>query len=159
MAADMFLKLDGIQGESQDKTHKNEIELLTYQFGVHQQGTMVAGTGGGAGKATFEDLHFTKRVDKSSPNLFVAAASGSHIATAIVTVRKAGGDQVEYLKITMNDVIISSFNSSGHEGDVPLESITFNFTKVKKEYSPQNPDGTLGGVITGGYDVKANQKI
>lgn len=155
----MFLKLDGVQGESQDQKHKNEIEIISYAFGIHQQGTSAQGTGAGAGKAVFEDLHFTKRVDKATPNLFVNCGTGKPAGNALITVRKAGGDQQEYLKITMTDVIISSYNSAGNEGDVPLESITFNFTKVKLEYAPQNADGSLGGTITGGYDVKTNQKI
>lgn len=155
----MFMKLDGISGESQDQKHKNEIEILSYAFGLHQQGTSSAGTGAGAGKVVFEDLHFTKRVDKATPNLLVNCATGKPSATSVITVRKAGGDQQEYLKVTMTDVIISSYNSAGTEGDVPLESISFNFTSVKVEYQPQNADGSLGGTIEGGWNVKTNQKV
>ena len=159
MAADMFLKISGIDGESQDSSHSGEIEISSYSLGVSQQGTMGSGMGGGAGKARFSDLHVTKRLDKASPNLFVACATGKHIDSALLTVRKAGGDQVEYLKVTMTDCIVSSYQESGAEGAIPLESVSFNFAKVKFEYSPQNADGSLAAAITGGYDVKKQEKI
>ncbi|WP_034996116.1 Hcp family type VI secretion system effector [Beijerinckia mobilis] len=159
MPADMFLKLDGIQGESTDSKHKNEIEIDNYSFGVSQQGTSTYGGGLGAGKAQFQDFHFSKRADKATPNLFVAVATGKHISEALLTVRKAGGQQEEYLKVTMKDVLISNFSTSGSEGAVPLESISFNFTEVKIEYSPQQKSGSLEGSIVGGYNVKKNEKI
>jgi len=159
MPADMFLKLDGIDGESNDANHKNEIEIENYSFGVAQQGTMAYGGGGGAGKAQFQDLHFTKRVDKATPNLFVAAATGRHIASALLTVRKAGGQQEEYLKVTLKDVIISNYSTSGSEGAVPLEAIALNFTEARYEYSPQSRSGSLEGSIIGGYNVKENRRI
>jgi type VI secretion system secreted protein Hcp len=159
MPADMFLKLDGVDGESNDAKHKSEIEIENYSFGVSQQGTMAYGGGGGAGKAQFQDFHFTKRVDKATPNLFVAAATGRHFGSAVLTVRKAGGQQEEYLKVTLRDVIISNYSTSGNEGAVPLESIALNFTEARYEYSPQSPTGGLQGSIIGGYNVKENQRI
>lgn len=159
MAADMFLKIGDIQGESKDHKHQNEIEILHYSFGVTQQGTMGYGGGGGAGKANFQDLSFSKRIDKASPNLFVACATGKHIPEITLTVRKAGGQQEEYLKVTMKDCIISSYHESGSEGAMPLEEIAFNFTEAKYEYKPQNADGTLGAAVTGGYNVKEQRKV
>lgn len=159
MPADMFLKLDGIQGESNDSKHKNEIEIENYSFGVSQQGTASHGQGLGAGKAQFQDFHFTKRIDKATPNLFVAAATGRHISEALLTVRKAGGTQEEYLKVTLKDVLISSYSTSGNEGAVPLEAVGLNFTEAKYEYSSQSKSGSLEGSIIGGYNVKENRKI
>jgi type VI secretion system secreted protein Hcp len=159
MPADMFLKLDGIQGESSDSKHKNEIEIENYSFGVSQQGAASHGGGMGAGKAHFQDFSFSKRIDKATPNLFVAAATGRHISEALLTVRKAGGEQQEYFKVTLTDVLISSYSTSGNEGAIPLESIALNFSEAKIEYSPQSKSGSLEGAITGGYNVKENKKI
>ncbi len=159
MPADMFLKINGVDGESNDEKHKNEIEIENYAFGVSQQGTMSFGGGGGAGKAQFQDFQFTKRVDKGTPNLFVAAATGRHFDQAKLTVRKAGGKQEEYLKVTFKDVIISNYSTSGSEGAVPLESMSLNFTEAVYEYSPQSKSGGLEGAVTGGYNVKENRKI
>ena len=155
----MFLKIADIKGESHEKSHKDEIEILSFSFGVSQQGTMGYGGGGGAGKAVFQDLHFTKRLDKSSPNLFVACATGKHIPEIILTVRKAGGNQEEYFKVTMKECIVSSYNDAGHEGDMPSESVSFNFTECKMDYKPQKPDGTLDAAISGGYNVKTQHKV
>jgi type VI secretion system secreted protein Hcp len=155
----MFLNIQDIKGESSDQKHKDEIEILHYSFGVTQQGTMGYGGGGGAGKAHFQDLSFSKRIDKASPNLFVACATGKHIDQIVLTVRKAGGQQEEYLKVTMKECIISSYHESGSEGAMPLENIAFNFTECKYEYKPQQKDGSLGGAIVGGYNVKEQKKI
>ena len=126
MAVDAFLKLDGIKGESRDASHKDEIDIMSFSWGVSQTGT-IGGVGGGAGagKAQFQDFHFTKRMDKSSPNLFLGCATGEHIKTGILTARRAGqtkGDQ-DFLKITLSDCLISSYQTAGASGDdVPTTS-------------------------------------
>ena len=106
MPVDMFLKLDGIDGESTDSKHKDEIEVLAYGWGVAQQGSAHAGGGGGAGKAAFEDLHILARLQKSSPKLVLACASGKHVKEGVLTVRKAGAKKSEFLKITISDVLV-----------------------------------------------------
>src|SRR6478609_2866958 len=103
MAFDAFLKLDGIDGESTDDKHKNEIEVLSYSWGLTQSSSGDSGGGGGAGKATFQDLHFVSHLSKASPMLFLKCATGQHIKEGLITVRKAGGGQLEYLKITLTD--------------------------------------------------------
>jgi len=160
MATDIFIKFSPkVEGESADSKHKGEIEIQSYGFGVTNQGTSHHGGGAGAGKADFQDLHFTKAVDKSTPNLLKFTAEGKHFEEALITVRKAGGGQQEYLKITLNDVFITSYHSDGHSGAVPSESFTLNFTKVKLEYSPQKADGSLEPSISGGYNVKENKSF
>jgi len=104
---DYFLKIDGIEGEAQDKTHKNEIQLESWSFGETQSGTSGQGGGAGAGKVAMQDFHFVMRVSKASPKLFLSCANGEHIKKAVLTVRKAGKDQQEYLKWTFTDLLIS----------------------------------------------------
>ena len=161
MASDYLLEIDGIKGESTDEKHKDKLEIDSFSWGVSNSGSMGRGGGGGTGKAEFQDVHFTKQTDKSSPLLMKAAASGQHIKKAVLTARKAGGNggQVEYLKITLEDVMVSSFQSGGNAGNssIPHDSFSFNFTKIKYEYMPQKADGSLEGAIPATYDRALNK--
>ncbi len=157
MAVDMFLKLEGVQGESQDKTHKNEIEIESFSWGAHQSGTASHGGGMGAGRVQMQDFNFVMNVNKASPKLMLACASGEHIKSAILTCRKAGKEQQEYLKVTFTDILVSSYQTSGAGAasvDLPVDQISLNFTKVEIEYKEQKADGTLGGAIKAFYDMK-----
>jgi len=157
----MFLKIEGIEVESHDSKHKGEIELESWSLGASQTGTHGAGGGGGAGKVSFQDFHFVMKHNKSSPKLMLACASGEHIKTATLTCRKAGKDQQEYMKVTMSDVLISSYQLGGaNRGDeIPIDQISINFSKIEQEYKEQKADGTLGGTVKAGWDVKANKKV
>ncbi|MEO0249748.1 MAG: type VI secretion system tube protein Hcp [candidate division WOR-3 bacterium] len=161
MAVDYFLKIDGIEGESADSKHKGEIDIFSWSWGATQPGTFAMGGGGGAGKVSVQDFRFTKVIDKSSPKLFEACATGEHIKTAVLTCRKAGKEQQEFLKIRLSDVLISSYQTSGTEASetLPMEDIALNFAKIEYEYREQKADGTLSGPIKGGYDLKLNKKI
>ena len=158
MAVDVFLKIDGIEGESKDSKHGNEIEVLNWSWGVSQQGTMAHNQGGGAGKANFQDLHWTHSVDKASHALMLACATGQHIPSATIAVRKAGGEQQDYIIIKMTDILISSVNTSA-SSEVPTEQVSFNYSKVEFEYKTQDEKGKLGAAKKFGYDLKANKKV
>ena len=151
-AVDYFLKIDGIDGEAKDKTHKNEIQLQSFSWGESNVGSMQAGGGGGQGKVAMQDFHFTMAVNKATPLLFQACATGTHIKSAILTCRKAGKDQQEFLKWTFTDVFISSYQTGG--SDSPVEQCSFNFTKIQVDYKEQNADGTLLGALTKWHDLK-----
>ena len=160
MSQDIFLKINGIEGESQDGSHKNEIEVLAYNWNMFQEASMHAGSGGGSGKATVEDLEFDHYVDRSSPNLMKYCLTGKHVAEAVLTVRKAGGSPLEYLKLTMSDVIVTGVRPFGAaEDDVRVkERVRLSFAKIKQEYNVQNAQGGSGGAVTAGYDIKANKE-
>jgi type VI secretion system secreted protein Hcp len=157
MAADIFAKLGDIKGESLDSKHKDEIEVLSYSWGMTNSGSISGGGGGGAGKATFHDLSIIHHVDKASPLLMKACATGTHLKEATITQRKAGKGQQEYFIVKMNDVIITSVTFSGANGQAPSESVTLAFAKVDLEYKPQKPDGSLDAGIHFKYDLKANK--
>ena len=159
--ADYFLKLDGIEGEAQDSKHKSEIDLESWSWGETQTGTHVAGGGGGAGKVAMQDFHFVMRVNKASPKLLLACATGQHIKEGTLTCRKAGKEQQEFLKVKFTDLLVSSYQTGGSaNGDVvPLDQISLNFAKIEMSYKPQKPDGTLGAATLAGWDVKANKKV
>lgn len=160
-STDFFLKIDGIPGESADGKHKEEIDLESWSWGETQGGGASFGGGGGTGKVSMQDFHFTMKVNKATPKLILACADGTHIKEAILTCRKAGGKQEEYLKYTFNDLLIASYQTggSGGSGVVPTEQISFNYSKMKVEYKEQKADGTLGGAIAAGWDLKKNEKV
>jgi type VI secretion system secreted protein Hcp len=158
-AVDYFLKLDGIDGESTDAKHKGEIDLESWSWGASQQGTHSGMGGGGAGKVSMQDFHFVMKINKSSPKLMLACATGQHIKKATLTCRKAGGEQQEYLKIEMADLLVSSYQTGGHGDIVPTDQISLNFSKIEIEYKEQKADGTLGGAVKTGYDLKLNKKV
>lgn len=160
-AFDAFLKIEGIDGEAQDSKHKNEIMVESFSWGETQTGTHAGSGGGGAGKVSMQDFHFVMKVNKASPKLMLACATGSHIKKAVLTVRKAGGSQEEFYIITMSDLLVSSYQTGGSgAGDViPMDQCSLNFSKIEYEYKPQKPDGTLDAPVKVGYDVKANKKV
>lgn len=161
MAVDMFLKLDGIDGESVDKTHAKSMDILAWSWGMSQSGTTHVGTGGGAGKVNVQDLSFTKHIDKGSHLLIMACASGKHIPKATLTVRKAGTTPLEYLKINLEDILVSSVSTGGSGGEDRLtENVSLNFARFKFIYQPQDPKGgKLGGEMIANWDVAKNVKI
>jgi type VI secretion system secreted protein Hcp len=157
MASDIFAKLGDIKGESLDDKHKDEIEVLSYSWGVANAGSMGYGSGGGEGKAQFHDLSFTHKIDKASPVLMQACATGVHLKEATITHRKAGKGQHEYLVVKMNDVIVTGVTHGG-SGDGHSENVTLAFAKVNIEYKPQKPDGSLDAGIHFKYDLKAQKE-
>lgn len=160
MSADMFLKLDGITGESKDKKHTNEIEVQAMTWGMVQTGTGGSGGGSGTGKVAIQDITISKYVDSASADLLLKCANGTHIAKGVFVARKAGGENpLEYLKVTMNEVLIASVSHSGSSGgELMSETVSLNFAKVEVEYFEQDDKGigTPKGSMT--WDVKANAK-
>lgn len=161
MAVDMFLKLGDLKGESQDATHKETIDVLSWSWGLSQSGSMHAGAGGGAGKVNVQDLNFTKWIDKASPVLALSCCNGKHFPEATLTIRKAGEKPLEYLIVKLTSVLVSSVSTGGSGGEDRLsENVTLNFAKFHVTYQPQKKDGTKdGGPITMAWDVAANKAI
>jgi type VI secretion system secreted protein Hcp len=159
MAVDMFLKIEGVKGESEDAKHKGEVDILSWSWGLSQEGTMYMGGGGGTGKVNVQDLHLTKYADASTTNMMQTCCTGKHYPKALLTVRKAGGEQIEYYKIDMTDVIISSYSVSGTSGDRVSESLSLNFAKYECTYAPQTATGAAGGEMKQGWDVKQNVPV
>ncbi len=159
MTPDIFLKLDGIKGESKDEKHKGSIAIESFQWGLQQAGTMGQGGGGGAGKVSFSDISIQKFADASTPALMQACAGGDHIKTGVLTVRKAGGKQEEYYKISLTQILVSSIHNTGAHGGVPSETVTLNFDEIKFDYKEQGGDGKLGGVVKFGWHLGKNAKV
>jgi type VI secretion system secreted protein Hcp len=158
MASDIFAKLGDIKGESLDDKHKDEIEVLSFSWGVTNAGVIAAGGGGGAGKATFQDLSIVHNIDKASPLLLKACATGAHLKDATITHRKAGKGQLEYLVVKLSDVIITGVTHGGGGAQPVSENVSIAFAKVQIEYKPQKSDGSLDAGIAFKYDIKANKE-
>ena len=157
MAVDMFLKIGDIKGESKDDAHADEIDVVNWDWGVSNSGSMHSGGGGGTGKSSVRDLSIVKYVDSSSPNLFRLCCSGDHVSDAVLTVRKSGGKPLEYLIIQLKKVMVTSVSTGGgSDDDRIVETITLNFAECEVKYTPQADDGTPLAEIPAGYNIEAN---
>ena len=160
MAVDMFIKIGALKGESVDNTHKGEIDVLAWSWGMSQSGTTHTGGGGGAGKVSVQDISFTKYVDASSNVLIKSVCDGTHHPDATLVVRKAGGTAIEYIKIKMKEVIITSVSMGGSGGEDRLtENVTLNFAEFEYDYTPQKPDGTADAVKPVKFSIQENHII
>jgi type VI secretion system secreted protein Hcp len=157
VASDIFAKLGDIKGESLDDKHKDEIEVFSWSWGV-TNAVALAGSGAGQGKASFRDLSFTHKIDKASPVLMKACATGVHLKEATITHRKAGKGQQEFLIIKMNDVIVTAIVDADSEQGDSAETVSLAFAKIDVEYRPQKADGSLAAGIHFKYDLKANKE-
>jgi len=159
MAVDMFLKIDGggIKGESPVTGFADYMQIDSYSFGATQTGTFSYGAGGGGGKVSMNDFHFVMKTNKASPKLMEACAAGTHLNTATLVCRKAGGKApVEFLKVEMTDLLVSSYQTGGSAGgdDIPMDQISLNFAKIVITAKDQKSDGTPGTAVVGGWDLK-----
>jgi type VI secretion system secreted protein Hcp len=157
MAVDFFLQLDGIKGEAKDQGHVGEIKIHSWSWGASQT-TSVSGTGGsGAGKASLSDISIMKDYDKSSPPLFQALLKGNHIKTGVLTAQKSAGEGSgkPFLKISLEEIFVTSVQDSG-SSEIPSESISFSYNKIKVEYFTQDETGKMASVTPVNYDLKAN---
>jgi type VI secretion system secreted protein Hcp len=160
MATDYFLDIEGIKGDSTDKKFKGKIDVQSWSWGESNTSSHGSGGGGGSGKVAMQTFHFTMTVGISSPKLLLACASGEHIKKAVMTCRKSGTDQQEYLVMTFEDVMVESFQTGGSSGQViPVDSIGLSYERIKYEYRPQKADGTLDAPIAAGWDLAKNVKF
>lgn len=164
MAVDIFLHLSNdILGESQDATYAGDIDLQSWSWGMTQSGTTHEGSGGGGGKVNVQDMTVSKYVDVSTHDLIARCASGDHIDDGVLTVRKAGGagqPPIDYFKIHMENIIVSSYQTGGSKDglDRVAETLSLNFRKFDVIYTMQNADGTPGPESTAGWDVAASEE-
>jgi len=160
MAVDMFLKIDGCDGESVDASHTDEIDVLAFSWGMTQSGSAHIAGGGGSGKVNVQDMSVTKYLDKASTVLMQKCCSGKHFPSAVLVCRKAGDTPVEYFKVTMEEVLVTSVSEGGGGGeDKQTENISLNFAKVKVEYTPQAADGSAEGGSELGWNIMTNEEM
>lgn len=132
-AGDIFLKIDGIPGGSLDERHKDEIEVLSFSWGAV-----------GDDKDPLQDFQLSTVMSKASPLLMLGSAKGTHVKQATLTARKAGEDQQEFLKITLKDCVVTSYQSSGSTGGAPADQFGLTYATVTFSYTEPSPDGSPG---------------
>jgi len=161
MAFDAFLQIDGIPGESTDDKHKDWIEVTSFKQSMEQPASATASTAGGATaeRVNFDTFDITHLLDKASPKIYEACASGKHIKTVTLELCRAGGDKTKYMTITMEQVIVSKVTSNGKAGEeFPSETVSFSYGTIKWTYTQQKrSDGTGGGNVNAGWDLTANK--
>lgn len=162
MAYDIFIDIDGIPGEAMDAKYKDKIIVRGFSWGAAQTGTFAHGSGGGAGKVDINSLKFSKNSDVASHLLLMHCCTGTHIKQATLILRKAGGEQRDFLKILITDVIVARFDIIGdpdsHDAQ-PLEEVVLAFSTVKFSYAKQKQDGTMEAFKDTGWSLKENKKI
>lgn len=157
MAEDFYLEIDTIKGESAAVGFEKQMQIQSWSFGASNSGSSTLGTGLGTGKVSMQDFHFVVENGTASNQLFLAACKGNHIPNAVLSCRKTGGGGTPYtyLKVTFNDIVISSFQTGGSAGGgLPLEQISFNFTKITMQYYQQDEKGEVTQTNNVTYDVK-----
>ena len=165
---DIFLKLDGIQGESTDGRHPREIEILSYTQTMSGQfaksGT--ASTGAAAGKPVCGPVTIMKYVDVSSPDLILNALNGRHVAKAEFTFRRPGKDLIEYYKVILEDVIVVEVEQSDTKLNFPnpappraIEKVSLIGRRFRFEYVATTATGGAGGRPKSGWDCVSAGKV
>jgi type VI secretion system secreted protein Hcp len=163
MAVDMFLKIEGIDGESADSKHKGEIEVQSYSWGISQQSAGGRTGAAAASKADFHDFSITKSIDKSSPKLALSCATGEHLKSIRLELRRAGGEQTPYMEYKFSDVIITNYRPAGHNGggdSLPMEEVSFAYSKAEwKYFQTDSKTGKATGNVAAGYNLAENKKV
>jgi type VI secretion system secreted protein Hcp len=158
--ADIFIKFDKFQGESDDQAHKKEIEVTSFSIGVDQASSFSVGQGGGVGKSVFRNLVFTAKTSIATPKFIIGCATGEVYDTVTLTARKAGAKQHDYLTWEFKKCMINSVTVAGSgSASLPDDSVSLSYTELKVSYKPQTAEGTMGGVVAAGYDLKKNVAV
>ena len=161
MAIDVYLKIDGIKGESADSEHLGWIELTSAQWGVKQPKSATASTGGGhtAERCEHQTIAISKLADLSSPLLMQTCSAGKTIPKARIELMRADGqgERVKYYEVELENVLIANISQIVHQGDVLHDSIGLKFSQVKWKYSQQKIGGGAGGNTSGGWNLSTNR--
>ena len=159
MAEKWFLSLDGIRGGSTDAAHPHEIDVESWSWGLVNPSSHGSGGGGGAGRASLEDVQVVAPLSAASPRLFLACAAGTHVARAVLTGVQTGQEPLDFLVITLRDVLVSAYRTGDDGLDAPKDRFSLAFGRIEVQYTPQDMAGTAGTAVTGGWDVRQNAAV
>lgn len=157
MAIDTHIKFDGVDGEATHKDHKGEIQVLAWSWGLSNATNVTAGGGSGKGKAEPGEVSFMHTYDKASPILAKKCAQGAHFKEVVMTSRKAGEGQKDFLKVTLKEVYITSVQPSGSSGGDITENVAMSYGSIDFSYKAQDDKGALTGEVKFGWNVKTTE--
>jgi|SRR5882672_5886167 len=158
MAIALYLKVAGVDGESKDSNHESWIDVESFSWGATQPHALDRGGGGGAGKATFHDLSATVKIDKAYPTLLDKCAKGDHLDKIECHAVKAGGSSpLTYLKVELNEVLVTNVSLTGSQGADVTASYSFQGSKLKTSFVPQSKSGGAGASVDKEWDIKASK--
>jgi type VI secretion system secreted protein Hcp len=153
-----FLRVDGVQGDSADARHRGEIELVSWSLAMATPvAASATGSGVTGGRPDFQPLRVVHRLDRAVPVLFQAAAASRHVPSAVLSCRRPGREAADYLKVTLQDVLISGMRLGDSADAPPSAEVTLTYGKIAIEYRPPMPDGSLGQAAVSAWDVRANR--
>ena len=154
--AEMFLKLDGIEGESLDAAHGGEIEIKSWNWNTENHVKWDVNQGGQSTKVIVNDINLEKACDKASVTLHQNCITGKHIKHGTITCRKNDGDQkFEYLIVKLTDVMITKINFEGQGDEQSLkETVGLSFAEFRMDYKLQNDTGTAQGSKSFQFNVQ-----
>jgi type VI secretion system secreted protein Hcp len=158
MAVNMFLKLDGVAGEATQKGHKDELEVLSFSWGLAHPAQIAHTDRRRAGRVQVSDINFMMRSGKASPTLMLACATGRHLKEGLFVIEKAGEVPFAFYKVTITDVLVSSFQASG-SSETPMESFSLNFRTLKFEETAQDAKGGAGATVEAAFDFARNRAL
>jgi type VI secretion system secreted protein Hcp len=154
------IKSPDVKGESQDDQYPGAIAIDSWSWSGSNSSTHSVNSGGGSGKVSHGDLQVQKSLCKASAVVFDKLNKGDHFGEAILHCRKKTGNDgkaLEFLKITLKKVTISSHSVGGHGSSDVTESVSLGYEEIKIEYTEQKPDGTKGAVVQHGWNLAKNK--
>ena len=159
-AMDMFLKIAEAPGETTDKGHENEIDVLSWSWGMTNPGSFHNGGAGSSLTPAGQDITITKYIDKASPTLMYKLFTGQQMASAILTVRRQSEyNPFDFLKITLEPVLVTSYTTGdAGTGAGITENISLNFGKMSVDYRETEPSGGPGDHFTTSLDFGIGPK-
>jgi len=161
MAFEAFIKVDGVEGECDDAEYRDWIEILDYGVGLQQTISRSTSSAGGAtaGRINFREFVFKKEMDKSSPQLALICANGTHIDEVTVDICRAGTKKLRFMQYRLSNCLICQVSTGGGVA-FPTETVRINFGKIQWVYTLQNRKGgaPVGDYVTG-WDLQRNCNV
>ena len=159
MSAEIFLKLDGVPGESKTSGFEDQIDVLSFSWGASNPTSVSRGGGSASGRVDMSSISIQKEVDKASPKFMEAVCWGKHFADGTLTVRESSGDKpLEYYVLELKQVFVDSFSVGGaSQGGKPSESVSFSFAEIKLKYTAQDEKGGQGDKLEYAFNVQKNE--
>lgn len=161
MSASIFLKIEGVEGDSVKEGHDGEIDVISWSWDMSQEGLAHIGKGAGGGKVSVGDVQIAKRIDQASPSLMMKCCKGEHIPSAKLVVERAGGDKpLPYMEMEMKKVFVTMISPSISDSDTEgHEMISLNFESYEIKVTAQTESGGSGATATAGFNIAVGKAM